>query len=263
MFESTSVVEPDSTTLPSTEMPKSSGPALPLLSLVTTLVSVIDAVLSSFVMVHVMSSPSSSVMVPPRLAGHFASPVIETNVYPVSCVSLIANGVLAAYSFGTPDSTAPPSTVSIKSSGNALPPLLFVGSLTMVSFGATSSFVMVHVMSSPSSSVIVPPRLAGHFASPVIETNVYPVSCVSLIANGVLAAYSFGTPDSTAPPSTVSIKSSGNALPPLLFVGSLTMVSFGATSSFVMVHVRFSPSSSVTVSPRLAGHPVPVIDVNV
>ena len=79
MFESTLVVEPDVTVLPPTEMPKSSGPALPLLSLVTDLVSVIDAVVSSLVIVHEMFSPAPTLNESPRLAGHPA-PVIDVNV---------------------------------------------------------------------------------------------------------------------------------------------------------------------------------------
>jgi hypothetical protein len=37
--------------------------------------------------------------------------------------------------------------------------------------GATSSLVMVQVMSSPSARVTVPPRAAGHLALPLIETK--------------------------------------------------------------------------------------------
>ena len=79
MFESTSVASPDVTPTASIVRPKSLTPARPPLSLVTSLISVIDAVTSSFSMVHVMLSPSSSVTVPPRTDGHFASPVNFTN----------------------------------------------------------------------------------------------------------------------------------------------------------------------------------------
>ena len=84
---------------------------------------------------------------------------------------MIANGVFAKKVFGTPDSTDCPPTVRLKSSGKAFPPSLLVGSLIIVSFGPKSSFVIVQVMSSPSSRVIVPPNTAGHFASPDIETK--------------------------------------------------------------------------------------------
>ena len=40
------------------------------------------------------------------------------------------------------------------------------------SFGATSSFLMVQVMSSPSSSVTFPPSATGHLSSPVMDVKV-------------------------------------------------------------------------------------------
>ena len=51
------------------------------------------------------------------------------------------------------------------------PPSSFTIVFTTVSVGATSSFVIVQVISSPSTRVIVPPSTDGHFASPVILSN--------------------------------------------------------------------------------------------
>ena len=71
----------------------------------------------------------------------------------------------------TPDKTASPATVRLKSFGCAFPPLLFCTTLVSVSFGPTSSLVIIHEMSSPSSKVMVPPSTDGHSASPVSDTN--------------------------------------------------------------------------------------------
>ena len=58
------------------------------------------------------------------------------------------------------------------------------------------------------------------------------------------------SPEDTPFPPTVRLKSSGSAFPPLSLVVSLMIVSFGAKSSFVIVHVTsVSPSDKVTTSP--------------
>src|SRR5574342_640084 len=108
-----------------------------------------------------------------------------------------------------------------------------------------SSFVMIQEMSSPSSSVAVPPSTAGHLASPVIDTKSYPVNPASSIAIAVLESTVVVDPDVTTLPSTEIPKSSTPALPPLSLVTDLVSVIVGATSSFVIVQVFVSPTAIV------------------
>ena len=130
-------------------------PALPPWSLTTLLINVIVGAISSFVIVQVMFSPSSSVTFPPRTVGHFASPVIDVKVYPASNVSLIANGLFESKEVTFPDCTNVPLTVNIKSSGTAFPPLSLITCLINVRFEPSSSLVIVQVANSFGDKEIV------------------------------------------------------------------------------------------------------------
>jgi hypothetical protein len=52
-----------------------------------------------------------------------------------------------------PEKPLGPEAVSVQALAWAVPPLSFTTSLTSVSFGATSSFVIVHVLCSPGAMV--------------------------------------------------------------------------------------------------------------
>jgi hypothetical protein len=77
--ESTGTATPDVTEFPPSVRRKSSGAALPSLSVITSLINVIVVGWSSFVIVHVRFCPSVAVIVPPIAAGHSEKPVIDLN----------------------------------------------------------------------------------------------------------------------------------------------------------------------------------------
>ena len=102
-------------------------------------------------MVQVISSPGASWNVSPSAPGH-PSPLTVLKEYPLTCVSPSTKSKFVAKVFLSLCSTASSFTVSLKSSGNAVPPLLFVGSfLTVSDASASSSLTMVQVISSPGA----------------------------------------------------------------------------------------------------------------
>src|SRR3989344_7973079 len=127
-------------------------------------------------MVQEIASPSSRVAVPPKPAtdGHSGSPVMDTNSYPGSSVSLIAIAVLAITGREDPEDTTVPPIEGKKLLGVAAPVRT---TLVSVIFGAISSLVIVQDLTCPAVNTTLP-----FTSQSPLEVAVYPPTPVSLTA---------------------------------------------------------------------------------
>ena len=142
-----------------------------------------------------------------------------------------------------------PRTDIVKSDASLVPSESFITCLITVNCGAISSLIMVHVALCPNPNVIEVPE----FCIPVHtqELAEYPVGPDS---DRVYVPASKDTP-LTAPPApeivvgpvALNVQFAAVAVPPLLFITFFTSVRDGAISSFVIVHILFSPGSNVIV----------------
>ena len=129
-----------------------------------------------------------------------------------------------------------PAAVSVHSAAVRVPPLLFVTYLIRTSEGALSSFVTVHVFVSPTA--IAPAqsaeKLAEYPAGPDSPTEYAPWSRVTIVPASFPENDEEGC---TFVANTVIVKSPARAVPPLSLITCLMTIRWGATSSFVTVHV--------------------------
>src|ERR671922_21902 len=138
----------------------------------------------------------------------------------------------------------------------AEPPLSFTTCLITVSVGATSLFVIVQVLFSPSARLTAPEVMQ----SPAMPIWVYPLGPPDSLTTYEPALSVFVVPDSepakglpltSLPPLLMCIDHcDAVAEPPLSFTTCLMTVSVGATSLFVIEHVLLSPGASVTLPPE-------------
>ncbi len=132
--------------------------AVPPSSLTTTFFTINVAGRSSFVIVQVADCASASVIEAPvwlPVPVHDQLPAVYPGTELSESAYVPASKDAPLDAPPAPEIGVGPLAVSVKSDGDAVPPSSFTTCLTSVSDGAWSSFVMVHVTSSPRASVIL------------------------------------------------------------------------------------------------------------
>src|SRR6266508_4358840 len=233
--------------------------AEPPSSLTTCLITVSVPATSSFVIVQVLLAPGLSVIAPDALQ----SPLIVaadplgpsdslTRYEPAASVLLVPGD--SAPGNGLPLTSLPPLLMCIdQAEATAEPPSSLTTCLITVSVPATSSFVIVQVLLAPGLSVIAPDALqsplivAAYPLGPSDSLTRYEPAATVLVVPGDSAPGN-GLPLTSLPPLLMCIdQAEATAEPPLSLTTCLITVSVGAMSSFVTVHVLFSPGLSVTL----------------
>src|SRR3989344_5182886 len=150
--------------------------------------------------------------------------------------------------------TAFPSIKSGKSATCFVPPLLFTTTFTTVSVG-NFAFVMVHVFVSPT-----PTETSAH----VLLTSIQPASAAS-VTEYVPAATMYSllmasvvVPDALPLIAPVPVAVTVNTAPLPAVTVTLSTMSLPDWSSFVIVHVLFSPAASVIVPSAAQSPPHPL-----
>src|SRR2546426_5683101 len=118
-----------------------------------------------------------------------------------------------------------------------------------VRLGASSPIVIVHVFVCPTRIVPLQPiaEVCEYPGRPLSDTLNDPWLRVTVVPGD--AAPAKDAEGCTFVPVTVIVNAEAVAAPPLSFTTCLITVSWGATSSFVIVHVFVSPTRMVPLQP--------------